>query len=514
MKDKVAVSVTAELASSHSTEQAELADIDETVEFMAEHDGNTPEMSPQDEKKLNLKIMTRILGLTTLINTIMYMDKATLSYLAILGLWDATGLTQNKYNNVNTLFYVGFAIGQIPGTFVVQRFRLLRVLFTITALWLVLVFLVCVAKSYAGLVCLRFFLGFLEALAVPLLTTTNGMFMTASQRSQTQPLFWISCIASPIPTGFIAYGVLYAHGTLKPYQIMHLVIGGLTLLVAVLVLWFYPDNPARCRFLSTEEKVWTIRRVQQTQHNTIEQKRFKKHHAAEALKDPISWLFCGFMLSEQLANNLIYQQTLLFQNMGGVSALTNTLVTVAGAAWASVWALIAWLWLHFFPNTSCFTTIWSVLPCWAGSVAAVSLDVNNSIGMLAAISVAGQLQSVAWITGYGLAASTAGSSYLKRMTRNAMMMVAYSVSNLILPQLWQQRDAPRYVPAWIVQIVLSFTAAPAMVGVVWAVLAKRNKHRVVLDRKAVVDVDGVPTEVDVAVLDLTDLEDMSFVYPL
>lgn len=34
-------------------------------------------------------------------------DKATLSYASILGLFEETGINGTQYNNMNTLFYVG-----------------------------------------------------------------------------------------------------------------------------------------------------------------------------------------------------------------------------------------------------------------------------------------------------------------------------------------------------------------------------------------------------------------------
>lgn len=51
-----------------------------------------------------------------------------------------------------------------------------------------------------------------------------------------------------------------------------------------------PDNPAKARFLTTEEKVHVIRRLR-VNGGAIETKVFKKHQYIEALKDPKSWLF-------------------------------------------------------------------------------------------------------------------------------------------------------------------------------------------------------------------------------
>lgn len=506
----------------NSTGDAKIVDIkyaDVTLEFMATHDSQVPEISPEQERKLSWKVMFHVLGITFLVNMLMYMDKATLSYLSITGLWEETHIGQNQYNNINTLFYVGFFVGQFPGTFILQKYPLSKVLFGIIVVWSVLIFLIDAAYNYAGLLVLRFFLGFTEALAIPLLTTTNGMFMTKNERANTQPIFYASCLSSPIPVGFIAYGCIYANTSIKGYRILNIIVGGLTLILAVIVWFFYPDNPATAKFLSTEEKVWVIRRVQRTQLNSIEQKSFKKHHALEALKDPISWLIAGFFLLQQLANNLAYQQTLLYEDMGGVSNLTSTLITVAGSGWAVAWAFFASGVMYFFPNTSCICVIWSTIPAWIGSVLAVSLSMKNSKGILVAISMASQSFGVPWICAFGLAASTAGSSFSKRLTRNAMVMCAYSVANIISPQLWQERDAPRYVPAWVVQIVLSFSIAPALIGIVYFILRRRNKERLAAmkdgDRIGYVEDDeGKKVEVDVAALDLTDLEDKTFIYPL
>lgn len=497
--------------------QAKYADV--TLSFMHQHDADVPIITPAQEKRLSRKVFLRVLGLTFLINLIMYMDKATLSYSSIMGLWEATGLDQNKYNNVNTVFYVGFAVGQIPGTYLLQRLPLSRMMFGITFLWLLVIFLHCAAFNYAGVIVLRFFLGLIEALAIPLMTTTNGMFLTQHDRHATQPVFYALCLSSSIPIGFIAYGVIYLNSAVGGWRILNIIIGGLTLLVSALVFFVYPDNPAEAKFLTTEEKVWVIRRVQESTNSTIEQKHFKREHMVEAFKDPVSWLFCGFFLLQQLANNLPYQQTLLYEEMGGISNLNSTLVTVAGLGYAVLWALFSFLVMHFFPNTSFLTIIWLTLPAWVGSVVAVSLDIKNSIGMLAAISLASQSFGVAWIIAFGLAATTAGSSYSKRLVRNAMIMASYSVANIISPQLWQAKDGPRYVPAWIVQIVLSFTVATALMAVAWYILAKRNKERLAhiaeTEKVGVVTYEnGDKVEVSVAALDLTDLEDKTFIYPL
>lgn len=69
------------------------------------------------------------------------------------------------------------------------------------------------------------------------------------------------------------------------------------------------------------------------------------------------------------------------------------------------------------------------------------------------------------------------------------------------------------------QIVLSFTVAPGLIGIVWIILKRRNTQRLAAlkenDRVGYVeDENGEKVEVDIATLDLTDLEDKTFIYPL
>ena len=107
-------------------------------------------------------------------------------------------------------------------------------------------------------------------------------------------------------------------------------------------------------------------------------------------------------------------------------------------------------------------------------------------------------------------------------------MAGYGIANLISPQIWVPRDAPRYYPAWIMQIVISWVGAPAILLVINFILTRRNKARSVwiAEQEALgktrtgvieqVDERGEKSEVevDISLLDLTDLENRWFFYPL
>lgn len=492
-------------------------DADITLAFLEKYNSEVPEITPEEEKKLSRKVIAIILTLTAMTNLLLYSDKATLSYASIFELWADTGLDQNKYNNSSTLFYVGYIVGQI-NLILVQKMPIGRLMSIISFSWTVIIFLHCTAHNYQGIYALRFFLGFVEAVAVPILNTTMGQFLTAKEKAATAPLFYSTCVGVTIPVGFIAYGILFAKSTIPIWKLFFIIIGGCTFIWTIVIFFLYPNNPTDAIFLNKNERVWVIRRVQQTTGASIEQKVIKKYQIVEALRDPISWLFFFFFLLQQLANNLPYQQNLLFEGIGRINNLDSTLVSVASGGFAAVCCVISTTFLFFKPNYTGFSVVFWTLPSFAASIALVSIPWDRKIALLAMLCLASPLFGIPFILMFSWN-STSCSGYTKKLTRNAMIMVAYGVANIISPQLWRAKDGPRYIPAWIVQIVLSFFIAPSLALVVWYILHKRNITRKQLMAqqgtvKGFVDNDSQEIEVDAAILDLTDLENEQFIYPL
>lgn len=305
-----------------------------------------------------------------------------------------------------------------------------------------------------------------------------------------------------------------------------IITASLTLPLSIYCWFLYPNNPSDARFLTLSERVWTIQRVHRANRASIEQKTFKKAQLLETLKDPISWLFAAQCFTNQIANNLAYQQNLLYVSLG-VSDLGSTLVSVAGGGFSVICAIVATYLLSKFPGYNAYWALFWFLPAIVGGIGMVSLDWNNKLGLLACLVLAGSTFGISYIIALGWTTSTA-SGYTKKLTRNVMFMIGYAVANIISPQIWVARDAPRYYPAWAVQIVVSWVGTPTLLLIIRFILARRNDQRKlwIQQQKALGDLgtgyitqDGENGEklliqADVAALDLTDLQNKHFLYPL
>ncbi|KAI2463359.1 major facilitator superfamily domain-containing protein [Annulohypoxylon bovei var. microspora] len=380
--------------------------------------------------------------------------------------------------------------------------------------------------KYAGLVVLRLALGAVEAVIVPTMEITIGMFFNREEQAFLQPIFWVTCQGAPIVAGFILYGLLWSKSYVLPWKLLMITTGGLTLLLAIWCWFCYPNNPAEARFLTLEEKVQVIQRVHGSSQSSIEQKQFKKAQFIETLRDPVSWLFALQAFTLMYSNNLTYGQQNLLTTSLGVSSLGSTLVAVAGGGFGVVLCIIAAIVLKWHPrNFAVHGLVWCI-PAVAGGIGMVAIPWDRKLGLLTCLLLAGHTYGITYIIALGWTTSSA-AGYTKKLTRNVMFMLGYSVGNLVSPQIWVPSAAPRYYGAWISMVVVSWAGTPAILFAIRFILARRNAERETwiaelseegreAGRVEQCDDDGlvVTKSVDIAMLDLTDLENRFFIYPL
>ncbi|KFY88096.1 hypothetical protein V500_06558 [Pseudogymnoascus sp. VKM F-4518 (FW-2643)] len=461
-KEDVSIRVSPHLGASRSV-AARLADTQ--VAFIEKHKHSISEFTPDKEKKLRRKLYLTLVPLVMFINLMPFTDKASLSYGSLLGLLDDTGVTSTQYNNVNTLFYTALEI-------------------------------------------------------------TLGMFFLPDEYTFLQPIFWISCVGAGIPSGFIAYGFLFVQGSIPAWKLFMILNGGATFLLAIVCFFYYPSSPATARILTIEERFHTIERIHAATKSSIEQKVFRPHQAYEALRDVSTWLYFFIAFGLMISNNLLFQQSVLFLQIG-VTTFGSTLVFAVGSCFSVVCNLITAPILRRYPGYTAYWGAFWTLPGLVGSIGMVSLNWNNTYGLLACLTLACNTFGITYVLALSQASSSA-SGYTKKLTRIAIFMAGYGVSNIISPQIWVEKYAPRYYGAWAVQIILSFVFAPICFLLVRWVFIRRNKERRAwIAEQAASGNNGtgfveqtnddgvlVKVEVELSSLDLTDFENKFFLYPM
>jgi MFS family permease len=408
-----------------------------------------------------------------------------------------------------------------------QRLPFGKFVASLVFMWGVTLLLHCVATRYAGLVVLRFILGASESVVVPAMEITIGMFFNRHEQSFLQPFLWLTSALAPVCAAFISYGLLWSHSTILPWKLFMVITGGVSIITSIFVWFRYPNNPAEATFLTLEEKVHNIRRVHKSSQSSIEQKMFKKYQFIEALRDPVSWLFALQAFTLMMANNLTYAQQNLIIKALGVDSLGSTLVAAAGGAFGAVVCIAAVLALRRWPsNLALHGLVWCV-PSIAGGIGMVAINWHFKLGLLVCLILAGHNFGNTYIIALGWATSSA-AGHTKRLTRSAMFMLGYSVANLCSPQIWVPKDVPRYYGAWISMIVVSWLGTPTILFIIQFILKHRNlqrrlwasalsnERRVAYNFGVIEQLDEngalVRRMVEITMLDMTDLENLFFVY--
>ncbi|CDW98391.1 hypothetical protein, partial [Sporisorium scitamineum] len=125
---------------------------------------------------------------------------------------------------------------------------------------------------------------------------------------------------------------------------MFLVLGLLTVVWGVAIVYILPASPMNARGISDEDRVKIVERVRENQTG-VQNRKFKMEHVWEALKDPQAW--CLFLIN--LLNTIptgglgSYGQIIIKTNLGFSVLQTNLLGLAQGSFQIAVLLLAAYI---------------------------------------------------------------------------------------------------------------------------------------------------------------------------
>ncbi|KAL4977142.1 major facilitator superfamily domain-containing protein [Aspergillus desertorum] len=472
--------------------------------------------TPEEAKTIRNKCLWRITPFLCIGYHLMYVDKQTLGSSAILGIMDDAHLDSNQYNWLSSIFYFGYLLAEWPQNWALQRLPMGKWLAGNLIVWGCIILLHAPCNSFASLIVVRFFLGLAEACIVPAFLVIMSMFFTYGEQAVIMPIMWSIGNASPITSGLLSYAVLWIDtGDFAPWKWFMVITSILTIIFGVVVWHFFPDSPINASFLTHEERAQAILRIKEN-HSGIEQKTFKKYQFIEAIKDPKTWLFFLHAWSQEMANGMTNQYSLIINSFGFTVLQTTLLGTVSGI-------------VSFFSlgtaaiNCRAWISLVAYIPAILSSILLLALPWSNRWGLISATwirSTAGIPYAVVMVW-----AANASAGHTKKTTVIAMYHVGYGLGNIISPQLFQPQWKPRYRPTWWIILAIAAILPMIIIIILRVYLVRENKRRDRLQAAdqvvsngvvEMLDSDGsqVARVVDNSQMDLTDRENLTFRYVL
>ncbi|KKK26298.1 putative MFS pantothenate transporter [Aspergillus rambellii] len=195
-----------------------------------------------------------------------YLDRSNLTNAYVSGMREELGFEGNQFNIINTIFTVGYILGQLPSNLALTHFRP-RIFFpSMILLWGGLTMLTAAVHNPQGIMVIRFFLGLAEASTFAGTHYILGSWYTERELGKRSGVFTASGLAGTMFGGFIQTGIHSSlngtHG-LSGWRWLFIIDGLITVPIALYGLLLFPDTPTTTRapYLSPSEKTLAVTRL-------------------------------------------------------------------------------------------------------------------------------------------------------------------------------------------------------------------------------------------------------------
>ncbi|KAL1953283.1 hypothetical protein VTO42DRAFT_3317 [Malbranchea cinnamomea] len=457
-------------------------------------------------KRLKRMIDKRVLSIMIATYFLQALDKGTLSFTSIMGLQEDTNLHGQQFPWLTTCIYIAVLIVEYPTNWIIQRVPIAKYLGINIILWGAVLALHAACKNFASLVTVRTLLGIFEACCQPTFVILSSLWYKRSEQAQAVTYWYMMNGGQQIVGGLLAYCFsLIKSGPIKSYQALFMTYGCFTVLYGLFVLWWMPDSPMRAKCFSEQDKRLMVERVRANQTG-LQNRRFRKEQMIEGFLDPQTYGYCLIQICTTLpTSGLGAFANIIISSFNFTVLETQLLAMVLG--FYIIIVLFSSMWLVNKTGQNLLVMGLYVIPSFIGTIVLMTVEnttLATKVGLLISYYITLSFWSAQTLALSMISRNVAGQT--KKSTVVAANFVAWATGNAIGPQVFRERDAPRYFPAFATHIGCYSVLVFVIFGLRWY-LKRQNEQR---DRAQ----GGQSTDVNLvhAFDDLTDKENLNFRY--
>ena len=287
------------------------------------------------------KISWRLLPLILLSYLISYMDRSNISFASVPMNADLH-FSAAVYGLGAGIFFVGYAIFEVPSNLLLARFGARRWIARIMLTWGLISIGTMFVRTPVQFYAIRFLLGVAEAGFFPGVMLYLARWYPNRWRGRAVSRFYIAAPLGTVIMGAVAGALLGLDGWmgLRGWQWLFLVEGLPAVLMALLLLRYLPDAPDTVRWLSDEEKSWVTRAL------AADVATFGVSHRGffRALLDPLVLVIgLAVALSFACGNAVIFSgPKLLIDATGWTMTNAGFLISLSGVATTAAMLAFGW----------------------------------------------------------------------------------------------------------------------------------------------------------------------------
>ncbi|KAI3064704.1 hypothetical protein CBS147353_8624 [Aspergillus niger] len=411
------------------------------------------EVDEAESRRLRRMIDRRVLVIMIVTYFLQALDKGTMSFASIMGIRDDAHLVGQQYSWLTTCIYIAVLIVEYPTNWIIQRVRIAKYLGFNIICWGTILALHSACHNFAGLVTVRTLLGIFEAACQPSFVVLSGMWYKREEQAATVTFWYMMNGGQQIVGGLLAYcfSLIGSDRALKSWQALFLTYGCISVLWGLFVVWWMPDSPMRAKCFTEEDKHKMVERVRANQTG-LQNKKFRAYQMWEAFRDPQMYCYCAIQIFTTLpTSGLGAFANIIISGFNFTELQTQLLAMVLGFYIIIVLLTSAWLVKKFEQNL--LVMLGFIIPSFVGTIVLMTVQ-NHSLSTKVGLLISYYITLSFWSAqNLGLSMVTrniAGAT--KKSTVVAATFVSWAVGNAIGPQVFLDRDAPRYFIAFGVHL--------------------------------------------------------------
>ncbi len=214
-----------------------------------------PAASPPDHLRAAVaKVLWRVLPLFVVMFIVNYIDRVNISFIKEQ-LHADLGLGDEAFGFGAGLFFIGYAVFEVPSNLILQRLGARRWLALIALLWGLAAACMAFVRTAQEFYALRFFLGAAEAGFFPGVIYYLTRWLPAGRRGQAVAVFLSGSAIASVLSGPLAGALLrYEPYGLKGWQFMIVAEGAFSVVLAAVTWCWLDSHPAEARWLTDDER--------------------------------------------------------------------------------------------------------------------------------------------------------------------------------------------------------------------------------------------------------------------
>jgi ACS family tartrate transporter-like MFS transporter len=227
-----------------------------------------------------------------------YMDRVNISFAAAQMNRDLH-FSASIYGLGAGLFFVSYALCEVPSNLLLVRFGARRWLSRIMLTWGLIAMAMMFVRTPVQFYCMRFLLGIAEAGFFPGVVFYLTEWFPPEHRARVISRFYIALPLASTVMGSLAGGLLALNGklSLAGWQWLFLVEGVPPLILSVLFWRYLPDAPQDAAWLTDRERIWLQGELRSAAAHTLQSTHIGADLRA-VLRDKRIWLIGVFYLCE------------------------------------------------------------------------------------------------------------------------------------------------------------------------------------------------------------------------